>query len=334
MTDSEENTNKYTIAFYNLENLFDTKNDPETLDDGFTETGDLHWTQKRFDKKVLNLGKTISQLGYEETNHPPIIIGVAEIENKYVLEQLVHSEFLKNKNYGFIQYDSPDERGIDTALIYRRDFFEVIHSENFPLLLNNPNGERDYTRDILYVKGKIATSALAYTEPVEGLGNREEIHILVNHWPSRHDGTDTTNYKRILAAERNKEIIKTITTVDANAQIIIMGDFNDNPNNDGPTLLAGTDFYNPMKTLLTKYEGSVTYKNAWNLFDQMFISNNFLDQKTNKLQYDISKIYNVSYLEERNGKYRGNPLRTFFGTKYLGGNSDHFPIYSIFSIKN
>lgn len=319
MANSEDSNTNYTIAFYNLENLFDTKNDPKTLDDGFTESGDLHWTQKRLNKKLLDLGKTISQLGYEETGHPPIIIGVAEVENKYVLEQLVNSEFLKNKNYGFIHFDSPDERGIDTALIYRKDFFQISHSEVFPLLINNPNGERDYTRDILYVKGEI---------------DSEEIHLLINHWPSRHDGTDTTNYKRILAAERNKEIIKSITEIDANAKLIIMGDFNDNPNDDGPTLLAGTDFYNPMKTLLTKYEGSVTYKNAWNLFDQMFISNNFLNLKTDKLQYDVSKIYNVAYLEERNGKYRGNPLRTFVGTKYLGGNSDHFPVYSIFSIKN
>lgn len=314
----EEDKRNYAIAFYNLENLFDTKNDPKKLDDSYTENSELQWTNERLDKKVLELGRTISQLGYAETKHPPIIIGVAEVENKYVLKKLVDSQFLKNKNYGFIHYDSPDERGIDTALIYRKDFFTILHSENFALEVDNPNGERDYTRDIIYVKGKI---------------EEEEIHILVNHWPSRHDGADSTNYKRIIAAEKNREIIETIKAADKNAKIIIMGDFNDNPNNDGPMLLASTDLYNPMKTLLTKYEGSLSHKNTWNLFDQILLSNNFLEFTSSKLTYAYSKIYNVDYLEEKDGKYMGNPLRTFVGSKYLGGNSDHFPVYSIFSIK-
>lgn len=335
-------TNQYTFAFYNLENLFDTENDPKTLDDPYTKEGDLNWTKKRLNRKTQQLGKTISQLGFKETGHPPLLIGVAEIENSTVLDDLIHSDFLKNKNYGYVHYDSPDERGIDTALLYRRDYFEVVHSEAFTLLVNNPNGQRDYTRDILYVKGKINTSATlsnrasALNNPQhdEGLSNIDPvIHILVNHWPSRHDGPETTNYKRLIAAQRNRELINIITKENDNPRIVVMGDFNDNPQDKSLSLLADNDFYNPMKTLLNKYQGSLSHNKTWKLFDQILISNNLLKIEKNSLYYKTSKIYNVAELEEHNGKYQGNPMRTFIGTKYLGGNSDHFPVYIIFSYK-
>ncbi len=310
--------NLYTVAFYNLENLFDTLNDPEILDDDFTPGTEMDWNEKRYNKKLKKLGQVISQIGYAETNHPPVLLGVAEVENETVLKGLVDSTFLKNKNYGYAHFDSPDERGIDTALLFRKDYFEVLHKEPITLLVNNDAGIRDLTRDILYVKGKL---------------ENEIVHILVNHWPSRRDGAEKTSYKRVAAALKNRAMISKITAENANAKIIVMGDFNDDPFSESAKTLAGTDFYNTVELLLTKYAGSLNHQHSWNLFDQIVISNNFLQQHENDFQFEESKIFNHEKLKEYKGKFKGNPFRTYAGPHYLGGLSDHFPVYAIFSFK-
>ncbi len=309
----------YTIGFYNLENLFDTKDDPNTMDDDFTEDSEKNWNEDRYQKKIKKLGKVISNIGVSEISHPPVIIGVAEVENNTVLIDLVASKYLKNKNYNFIHFDSPDERGIDTALLYREDYFTVLHQEAFPLYIKGNYGERDYTRDVLYVKGELEGTI---------------IHILVNHWPSRKSNTKENEYKRIAAASNNRDIIDRIVLEDPEAKIIIMGDFNDNPSSESIQKLKNTDFYNPMELLLTNEAGTLNYRGEWNLFDQILISNNFLKSYDNPLQFVESKIYNPRSLQEYAGKYKGNPFRTYVGEKYLGGYSDHFPVYEIFKIKN
>lgn len=310
--------NLYTAAFYNLENLFDTKNDPEKLDDDFTPGTEMDWNESRYNKKLKKLGKVISQLGYAETTHPPLLLGVAEVENETVLKDLVNSEFLKNKDYGYVHFDSPDERGIDTALLFKKKYFQILHKEAITLLVNNDEGIRDFTRDILYVKGKVED---------------EIVHILVNHWPSRREGVEETNHKRVAAAMKNREVISKIKAESPSAKIIVMGDFNDDPTNDSAKTLTGTDFYNPMELLLTKYSGSLNYKHAWNLFDQIIISNNFLQQHDNDFQYEEAKIFSPKELKEYDGKFEGNPFRTYAGPHYLGGLSDHFPVFAVFSIK-
>lgn len=310
--------NLYTVAFYNLENLFDTVNDPKILDDDFTPGTEMDWNENRYNKKLKKLGRIISQIGYKETTHPPVLIGVAEVENEAVLQGLVTSKFLKSKNYGYVHFDSPDERGIDTALLFRSDYFEVLYKEAIPLLVNNEEGIRDFTRDILYVKGKI---------------ENEIVHLFVNHWPSRHEGVEITNHKRVAAAMRNREIISKITAGNPQANIIVMGDFNDDPTSESAKTLAGTDLYNPMEILLTKYSGSLNYQHSWNLFDQIVISNNFLQQHDNDFQYEEAKIFNPKELKEYSGKFKGNPFRTYAGPHYLGGVSDHFPVFAVFSIK-
>lgn len=311
--------NYYTIAFYNLENLFDTKNDPKTLDDDYTPDSEMHWTKDRLNTKVRKLGQAISQIGYEEYGHPPLLLGVAEVENETALKTLVDSSFLKSKNYGYAHFDSPDERGIDNALLYRKDYFTLLHKEAITLLVNNEEGVRDFTRDILYVKGKI---------------ENEIIHILVNHWPSRRDGGEKTSYKRVAAALKNREKISEILKSEPNAKIIAMGDLNDDPQSESSKTLTGTDFYNPMEQLLTADSGSLNHKHAWNLFDQIIISNNFLQQHDNNFQFEEAKIFNPKNLQEYEGDFKGNPFRTYAGPHYLGGASDHFPVYTIFSIKN
>lgn len=315
----EKTKEKYCIGFYNLENLFDTKNDPKTLDDDFTENAERNWNRRKYQKKIKKLGKVISKIGKKEVGYAPAILGVAEVENSFVLQDLIQTKYLRKKGYHFIHFDSPDERGIDTALLYRKGIFSVTEKKVFPLLVTNEKGERDYTRDILYVKGLL---------------NGIELYILVNHWPSRRSGADLTEEKRIKAAQKNLEIIAEIKAKNQEAKIIVLGDFNDNPQDKSIQLLIEGGLYNPLNILLTQEMGSLTHKNEWYLFDQVLFSHNFLNTYQNNFVFDYANIYNPQFIKEYKGKYKGNPFRTFIGTKYLGGYSDHFPVYSIFYANN
>lgn len=316
-TISSEDKKLHTIAFYNLENLFDTKNDPLTFDDSFTPSSEKKWTQKKYQKKLNNLGQVIALIGLEETKNVPTLLGVAEIENALVLKDLINTEHLKQAEYDFVHFDSQDERGIDTGLLYRKDCFRVLEKKAIKVHLTNDKGEQDFTRDILYVKGKL---------------ENEDMHVLVNHWPSRRAGTKETEHKRITVALKNREIINTIRSEEPGAKIIVLGDFNDDPHCKSIQELVNTDMYNPMELLLTKYKGSLKYKGQWILFDQIILSNNFLQQHGNSFRFEKASIFNSEILEEKLEKYKGNPFRTFVGKKYLGGYSDHFPVYGIFSI--
>ena len=314
-----EKPNYYTIAFYNLENLFDTLNDAHTLDDDFTEDAPKNWNETRFRKKISNLGKVISNIGKDKYGFPPVLLGVAEVENSTVLDALVQSKSLCEKGYSYVHFDSPDERGIDTALLYRKNYVEILSKKAHTLYITNELGERDYTRDILHVKVTLKAQPL---------------HILINHWPSRRQGTEETSHKRIAAASKNLEIIAAIISEDVNARIIIMGDFNDNPQSESVQKLTSENFYNPMEVLLSNTEGSLNYQETWNLFDQIIISHNFLQGNPNHFQFVSAHIYNPKNIKERKEKYQHLPLRTFVGSKYLGGFSDHFPVFSIFSLNS
>ncbi|MEW7289596.1 endonuclease/exonuclease/phosphatase family protein [Aquimarina sp. 2304DJ70-9] len=308
----KKNTNHFTVAFYNLENLFDTTDDPYTLDNDFLPDSEKRWNRKRYEKKIFKLGTAISNIGFSKTGKAPVLVGVAEVENKRVLENLIDSKHLKNKNYGIVHYDSPDERGIDVGLLYQKEYFEVTHSENIPVLVDSQKGDRDYTRDILWVTGNL---------------NKEEIHILVNHWPSRRDGAELTSYKRVVAAEKNREIISRITSHNADAKIIIMGDFNDDPSSQSIKELVQNDLFNPMERLLTRYSGSTNYRSQWNLFDQIIFSHNFHKYEKGKHCFSDASIFDDDFLKIYKGRYKGNPFRTYVGKKYTGGYSDHFPVY-------
>ncbi|GAA4109328.1 endonuclease [Aquimarina addita] len=309
----KKETNLYTIAFYNLENLFDIKDDLNILDDDFLPDSEKQWTKKRYEKKIFKLGTAISNIGFANTGKAPVILGVAEVENKAVLKDLIKTKNLIHKNYGIVHYDSPDERGIDVGLLYQKKYFTVTHSESIVLLVDNEYGERDYTRDILWVTGNL---------------NGEEIHILVNHWPSRRDGAESTSYKRVIAAKKNREIIDQITEKDPAAKIIIMGDFNDDHTNESvKDHLVQQDFYNPMERLHTRYRGTLNYKSQWNLFDQIIFSNNFHKFEKSKHNFSQANIFDESFLKIYKGRYKGNPFRTYAGRKYQGGYSDHFPVY-------
>ena len=302
----------YTVAFYNLENLFDTTDDPTILDDDFTTNGRLKWSEKRYENKLFKLRKAISNIGKDETQKTPSLIGVAEVENKKVLDDLLKNHI----EYDFVHYNSPDERGIDTALIFKKKHFKIIHSEPLPVLIYEEVGNRDYTRDILYVHG------LLHNNPV---------HIYVNHWPSRRGNGKDTSHKRIAAAKIMKSHLEMVQNATSNATCIIMGDFNDNPHCVSIKNHLMTDnLYNPMTNLLNPTEvGSLSYKSEWNLFDQIIVSTNFLDP-SNCLHFLKAGILNDRFLQEWDNSFKGIPFRTYAGKKYLGGYSDHFPVYTIF----
>lgn len=303
----------YTVAFYNVENLFDTRQDKTILDTDFIPTSDKKWDNKRYEQKLNKIAKAIASIGPEDHEYPPMVVGLAEVENKTVLQDLIDTDVLKDKDYAFVHYNSPDERGIDTAFLYRKNLITITDSRSRELVLETPEGNRDFTRDILQVSCNV-------------LG--EHILFLINHWPSRRDGWTSTADKRLEAAKQNTLIIEAAKTANANQRFIVMGDFNDDPKDASVRYLEqAAELYNPMEVLLTKRKGTTKHKGRWNLFDQILISNEFLKFQKKKLNYKSAAIFDPEFLKQQKGRYKGTPYRTFGGKNYTGGYSDHFPVY-------
>ena len=305
---------EYTIAFYNVENLFDTEDDPFTSDDEFTPNGEKRWTEKRYHKKLKNIAKVASALD----SSLPMLFGVCEVENLRVLEDLVQEPKLQKANYGIVHFDSPDTRGIDVALMYKKDYFEVLETESLEVSFErHPNV---LTRDILYVKGVL---------------NGEEINVFVNHWSSRRKGEKATEYKRLEAAEVLKDRIEEIQELDAKAKIIVMGDFNDYPNNSSivdvleASLEPKSDeFYNLAAKLDKNYKGSHFYNDEWGMLDQMMISNSWLSSKKGNVIKDKTvSVFKPDWVLFNHFKLGMIPSKTYSGQKYHGGYSDHLAVY-------
>lgn len=313
MNVQEFKTTEYTIAFYNLENLFDIYNDPTKYDSDFLPGSEKRWTKKRYDRKLYKLGQVISKIGVDDQQKPPALVGLAEIENKKVIEDLLQSNALESFDYGFVHYDSKDERGIDVALLYDKTVFEVEDSKTYSVYLEDYKGDQDYTRDILLVSGLFMS---------------ERIHLIINHWPSRREGELESSPKRLKASEKVVDIIKSLRNDYSNPKILVMGDFNDNPGDNSMKFLSNTaELYNPMDTLLSYSRGSVNHRFKWNLFDQILFSTNFFETEIDKLKFNEANIFDESFLTQYKGKYKGQPFRTYAGKKYKGGYSDHFPVY-------
>lgn len=309
----------HTIAFYNIENLFDTYDDKATRDIDMLPNAEKRWNIKRYKNKLQKIGYVISNIGKKEVQRHPAIIGLAEVENEAVLKDLVSSKHLKKHNYSFVHYNSPDERGIDVALLYDQTVFKVDYSKTFTVDIFDEAGDRDYTRDILLVRGLF-----------EGL----ELHVIVNHWPSRRAGNNETEHKRKAAALYVEIIIKKIKAENPDSKIIIMGDFNDDPSNKSVKQLVNNQgLFNPMETLISINRGTTVHNGQWNLFDQIIISTNFFESKRKSLRYVNADIYDADFLKQAEGKYKGTPYRTYVGKRYKGGYSDHFPVYIILNKK-
>jgi len=317
-----------TIAFYNVENLFDIYNDSLTYDDDRTPLGKDKWTLDRYQRKIKNISNVLSNIGTNTTKTSPDIIGLCEIENKQVLEDLIHHKNLIHKGYGIIHYDSPDERGIDVAMLYKKTAFLPISFKSHRLLLfKNEEDKRDYTRDQLVVGGLL---------------DNEHFYFIVNHWPSRSGGETRSEPNRIAAAKLNKRIIDSIIKIESSAKIISMGDFNDDPTNKSFKTILKTigkknqleenTLFNPMEKLYKKGIGSLAYRDKWNLFDQLFFTSNLINVTDNSYTFWKAAIYNPPYIITQKGRYQGYPLRTYGGGTYTNGYSDHFPAY-LFLIK-
>jgi len=307
---------RYCFAFYNIENLFDIYNDELKHDSDFTETAEKRWTLKRYKNKISKIGYAISKIGLSETKSLPAIVGLAEVENKQVLSDLVKSEALLESNYKFVHYDSKDERGIDVAMLYDPEKLTVKSSKIYSIELFDEDGSIDYTRDILHVYGTF-------------LG--EKVDILINHWPSRRSDNSENVKKRMIVSNKLSEVVKDITALNPNAKIIIMGDFNDDPSSDAiKSLVNDNQLFNPMDTLLSIDRGTTVYHGDWNLFDQMILSVNCFDRKKGLLSFETANIFDADFLKQQDGDYKGTPYRTYVGKTYKGGYSDHFPVYTIF----
>ncbi|MFD1314958.1 endonuclease/exonuclease/phosphatase family protein [Namhaeicola litoreus] len=307
----------FSIAFYNVENLFDAEHTDFTLDEDFTPDGKLEWNKEKYQFKLHRIAETIAGIGLNETNQPPVLIGLAEVENDKVLLDLLSQKELAPFNYDFVHYESPDERGVDVAFLYRKDFFELIYSDVYPLLIYEQGQARDYTRDILLICGKLFG---------------EKIYVIINHWPSRSNGKSYTENKRISGAKKVKEIMNQVYEETKDAKVIVMGDFNDSPKNHSIIQLVNqNNLINPMLDMQKSGLGSLIHLGKWHLFDQIMFNKNVLnsDQST----FVSAHIFSPDFLIEKNGRGKGGPFRTYNGSRYVGGYSDHYPVYAIFKKK-
>jgi predicted extracellular nuclease len=317
------------IGFYNLENFYDTIDNPNVNDDEFTPKGAKNYDADIYLNKVLHLATIISQMGTEINPDGPAILGVAEIENDTVLKDLVHQKLLEKRNYKIVHYDSRDARGIDVAFLYNAKYFTVEASNK--LFVQLPGGSKDayFTRDVLWVKGKL---------------DGETVHIYVNHWPSRVGGEQRSAPARAAAAMVCKNHMDSIAKADGYQKVIIMGDLNDDPVSPSITEVLKAKgnikdvfkggLFNPWVDLYKKGIGTLAYQDAWGLFDQIMISYPFLDKKQNGLFFYQQHIFRREYMVENKGQYKGYPMRTWDGNTYRGGYSDHFPTYLIMLKKN
>ena len=323
----------HTIAFYNVENLFDTINDVNKNDEASPIMEIKFNRSEIYNKKVNNMARVIADIGTDLVKKSPSIVGLCEVENRNVIEDLLKDKSLKDKNYEIIHYDSPDERGIDVAMIYNEDVFKITSTKSHELIIyDNKSSKRNYTRDQLVVSGLL-----------EG----ELIHLIVNHWPSRSGGEERSRAGRMAAAELNKKIIDSLQGKYKDAKIITMGDFNDDPHDDSMKKILNAKkhikdvkengIYNPMETILSDQGiGTNAYRDVWQLFDQILVSKPFLDKNYDSYQFYKAGVFNKSYLINKSGRYKGYPFRSFSWGSFTGGYSDHLPpyIYLIKEIKD
>ena len=323
----------HTIAFYNVENLFDTINDINKNDEASPIMEIKFNRSEIYKKKVENMASVIADIGSDLVNKSPSIVGLSEVENRNVIEDLLNTKHLLNKNYDIVHYDSPDERGIDVGLIYNKDVFKVNSTKSHELIIyDNNSSKRNYTRDQLVVSGLL---------------DNELIHIIVNHWPSRSGGEERSRAGRMAAAELNKKIIDSLQNKYKNAKIITMGDFNDDPHDDSMKKILNAKkhiedvktngIYNPMEVILSDQGiGSNAYRDVWQLFDQILVTEPFLNKKYDSYQFYKAGIFNKSYLINKAGRYKGYPFRSFSWGSFTDGYSDHLPpyIYLIKEIKD
>ncbi len=359
-----------TVAFYNVENLFDTVSSigyidgtkdfqspdfhtsisleddlaktteinkkqltPENLkdkqllrklilSDEYTPKGGNNWNTEKYYNKLNNIAKVIRSLDKEENTQVPVIMGLAELENEHVIQDIANQKDLKEFEYDYVHFNSFDERGIDVGLIYQKKRFVVTEKKHYPLIIYEQDGRRDYTRDILYVGGYL---------------DGEKIHVLVNHWPSRSGGASTSEPLREKAGDLAREIVDAISVREPQAKIILMGDFNDGPIDSSVKKHLKTVgkmseakngvLYNPMENMARRGAGTAAYRDSWEVLDQLIITESLLGKDYTSYKLLNANIHNKSFLTENTGSRKGYPFRTYRFGVYTNGYSDHFPVY-------
>lgn len=320
--DNNYDANKnFTVASYNVENLFDIFHNPGKNDKEFMPTSKKQWTEKRFNEKISHIAKVLCSINKNEL---PEIIGLYEIEDDYVLKALIKQPCLAKGKYKIVHEESPDVRGIDVALLYRPDQFKYLSHKKFQI--NFPHNKKIKTRDILYVKGVISNSY-------------DTLNIFVNHWTSRWGGEFKSQPKRVLEAKVLRHNVDSILKINHSAKIIIIGDFNDEPTNKSINYVLNAnnkrknttykDLYNLMYDIHNiKGEGSLYYKGEWNMIDNLIVSQSLLNNKKDySVNYESGKIFHPVWICYKNKQGVLVPNRTFGGNYYYGGYSDHFPVY-------
>jgi predicted extracellular nuclease len=307
-----------TVMFYNTENFFDTENDPNKNDDEYLPDSKLKWDEKKYQNKIDHISQVIDSVGGTGF---PALVGLCEIENKKVLEDLCSKSSLKEASYGIINTDGKDDRSIDVGLLYNKNLFEL---KGWQSVNATSPAIPDYkTRDILFASFLF--------------NKKETVYVFVNHWPSRRDGEKESEPKRVYAAQQLRSKVDSLLKVDPKSRILIMGDFNDHPDNNSinSTLMA-KDQPKDKKDLLNCYynidkerKGSHYFDKEWRSLDQIIVSQGMLKNKKGlnfdgKSAYVFKKDF-ILFKNEKTGEVR--PNRTYGGEKYFNGYSDHLPIY-------
>lgn len=315
---------KYMMMFYNVENLFDTIPSPGVFDEEFTPAGEKKWNTAKYAKKLDNLDEVFYKMAQTERMFPAVI-GLAEIENRNVLEDMVSMPRLSKGNYQIVHYDSPDARGVDVAFFYRPDIFRYEGSA--PIRTVIPELPEYKTRDIVSMWGTI---------------DGEQFCFFVCHWPSRLGGQAASEFKRVGAAQTVRNAMDSIRILRPETKFVVMGDMNDDPNNRSLAEVLGGkrkvselhpgDMYNPFWDMLRDGFGTLAYGDVWNLFDNIIVSENLVAGRAEGLKL-VKKnkyygyIFDRPFLKQKSGQYKGYPLRTFVGNDFQGGYSDHLPVY-------
>ncbi|MEM1322715.1 MAG: endonuclease/exonuclease/phosphatase family protein [Bacteroidota bacterium] len=311
------------VGFYNFENLFDIENDTLIRDDEFTPKGRKGWTTELYQDKLDQLASVVSEVGTEMTPDGLSILGICEVENKGVLEDFVQHPKLAKRNYQIVHFDSKDWRGIDVALIYQPKYYEVLSSKSIDVGIIMRGKDSTHTRDILLV---------------EGLYDGDPLYVMVNHWPSRGGGEKVTMPMRNQAAMACRKVIDSLQAINPLAKVIVMGDLNDDPISPSvKDFLRATgkkkkvgpkQLFNPMYDYYKKGLGTTAWRDAWSLFDQIIVSPGLIQKNGEGYQFYKAKVFNKKHMVQRTGQFKGYPFRTFVGDAYLGGYSDHFPVYA------
>ena len=316
----------YKVVFYNFENLFDTINDPGVNDTEFTPEGPKKWNSYKYNKKIGNLERVLFDIASVDQDFP-IVIGVSEIENRSVMEDVIATPKLAKGNYRIVHFDSPDLRGVDVGFYYRPDVFKLEGSAAVPFHM--PDNPDFLTRDFVTMWGTI-----------EG----EPFYFVVCHWPSRLGGQAASEPKRMAAAMRVRELIDSVQQANPATKVVVMGDLNDDATDRSIVEGLGAkgklnevtygDMFNPFIAMLKAGYGSLAYRDDWNLFDNIIVSENLATGSTGELKLQrvgdtkfYGGIFRRPYMIQKEGQYKGYPLRTFVGNNFQGGFSDHLPVY-------